>query len=104
MRKAIKILAIMVAIMAVIIGGIFLWASLSTGTSLVARGIMWGDSDAGDLHRFPTRQISASSDPVRFEPASEDLLSRLPVTDRAIQAVDMPLAEQPGARDQEPTE
>jgi len=93
MRKAIKILAIMVAIMAVIIGGIFLWASLSTGTSLVARGIMWGDSDAGDLHRFPTRQISASSDPVRFEPASEDLLSRLPVTDRAIQAVDMPLAE-----------
>jgi len=93
MRKAIRILAIVVTIVAIIIAGIFLWAYLSTGSSLIARGIMWGDSDAGDLHRFPTRQVMASSDPVVFEPAAEDLLSQLPITEKAIQADEMPLEE-----------
>ncbi len=93
MRKMIKIVAIVTATLTVIIGGVFLWASLSTGTSLVARGIMWGDSDAGDLYRFPTRQFAASSKPVIFEPAARDLLAGLPVTDKAIQAVDMPLEQ-----------
>ena len=93
MRKAIKILAIAVAIIATIIGGIFLWAYLSTGTSLVARGILWGDSDAGDLYRFPTRQFMASADPVIFEQAAEDLLFQLPITEQALQAENMPLEE-----------
>lgn len=92
-RKTIRILAIVASIVAVIIGGVYLWAYLSTGSSLVARGIMWGDSDAGDVDRFPTRQLKASSDPVVFEPATEDLLSQLPITEEAIQAVDMPLED-----------
>jgi CubicO group peptidase (beta-lactamase class C family) len=93
MRKMIRILVIVMATVAVIVGGLFLWAYLSTGTSLIARGIMWGDSDAGDLYRFPTRQFAASEDPVIFEPPAEDLLSKLPITADAIQATDMPLEE-----------
>ena len=64
--------------------GIYLWAYLSTGNSLVARGSMWGDSDGGDLYRFPTRQMQASPNPVFFEPVSEDILSSLPVTAEAL--------------------
>ena len=75
-----------------IAGGIYLWAYLSTGNSLVARGIMWGDSDAGDLYRFPTRQMQASPNPVFFEPVSEDILSQLSVTAEALQPEKMPFA------------
>lgn len=91
MRRITKTLAILLAIVAIIVGGILLWAYLSTDTSLVARGIMWGDSDAGDLYRFRTREVAASSHPLIFDPADEDLLSQLPITERAIQADDMPL-------------
>ncbi len=43
-----------------------LWAALSTGGNLIARGIMWGDSDADDWKRFPTRTMQASPEPVVF--------------------------------------
>jgi len=82
----------LVLALAVIIGCIYLWAYLSTDTSLIARGIMWGDSDAGDLYRFPTRQMQASTNPVFFEPASEDILSQLPVTAEALQPGKIPFA------------
>jgi len=76
--------------LAVVAGGIALWAYMSTGTSLVARGIMWGDSDWGDLYRFPTRKVRGGMAPVIFEPAQENLISQLKVSDERIQAVDMP--------------
>jgi len=82
----------LVLVLIVSAGGFYLWAYLSTSTSLVARGIMWGDSDAGDLYRFPTRQMQAGTDPVFFEPATEDILSQLPVTAEALQAEKMPFA------------
>jgi CubicO group peptidase (beta-lactamase class C family) len=53
---------------------------------------MWGDSDAGDIYRFPTRQMQAGGDSVFFEPASDDILFELPVTAEAIQAEPMPFA------------
>jgi CubicO group peptidase (beta-lactamase class C family) len=82
----------LILVLALMAGGIYLWAYLSTGTSLVARGIMWGDSDAGDLYRFPSRQVQASANPVYFEPVSEDILSQLPVTAEALQPENMPFA------------
>jgi len=82
----------LVLALAVIIGSVYLWAYLSTDSSLIARGIMWGDSDAGDLYRFPTRQMQASTNPVFFEPASEDILSQLPVTAEALQPGKIPFA------------
>jgi CubicO group peptidase (beta-lactamase class C family) len=79
-----------------IAAGVYLWALKSTDTSLIARGIMWGDSDAGDLHRFPTRMMQASNEPVEFEPAVGDLeniISELPITNDDIGVVDMPFDE-----------
>jgi len=88
-RVATWLLRVILALV-VLAGGIFLWAALSTGSSLVARGIMWGDSDAGDLARFPTREMQASTSPLTFEPASDDPLTGIPITADAIQADSMP--------------
>jgi CubicO group peptidase (beta-lactamase class C family) len=71
-------------------GGTYLWALTSTDTSLVARGIIWGDSDAGDLYRFPTREMQASANPVIFEPDDEDYLSQIPITAESLQPEEMP--------------
>lgn len=89
-RRVITWLFALVLALAVVAGGIYLWAYLSTGTSLVARGIMWGDSDAGDLYRFPTREVQTSTDPFMFESAPEGVLSELLVSNATIQAIDMP--------------
>ena len=82
----------LVIALVVIVGGILIWAYMSTDNSLVARGILWGDSDAGDLYRFPTRKMQAAAEPLVFEPAVEDILSQLPVTAESLQAEPMPLA------------
>jgi CubicO group peptidase (beta-lactamase class C family) len=79
-----------------IAAGVYLWALNSTDTSLIARGIMWGDSDAGDLHRFPTRMMQASDEPIEFEPVIGDLeniISELPITNDDIGVVDMSFDE-----------
>lgn len=90
-QRCLRVLLFLVLAVVLITAGVYLWALTSTDTSLIARGIMWGDSDAGDLYRFPTRQVRASTNPVLFESASEDLLSQLPISDDAVQAVNMPL-------------
>jgi len=82
----------LILVLVLIVVGIYLWAYLSTGTSLIARGIMWGDSDAGDLYRFPTRSMRASTNPVFFEPAPEGILPQLSVTAAELQAEPIPFA------------
>lgn len=80
----------------VITGGVYLWAYLSTDTSLIARGIMWGDSDAGDLDRFPMRLLHASPAPIEFRSSDgtlQTVMADLPITNGEIGTVDMPLDE-----------
>lgn len=62
-------------------GGVYLWALSATDTSLIARGIMWGDADVGDLNRFPNRAINASSEPRMFTPSTPEWLDELKVND-----------------------
>ena len=91
----IYLLRLFIAVL-VIAGGIYLWAYLSTGNSLIARGVMWGDSDAGDLYRFPTRHMHASTDPVEFDPPTvelQNILAELPLTNDDIDVVDIPFDE-----------
>lgn len=80
----------------VLTGGVYLWAWSATDANLIARGIMWGDSDAGDLYRFPTRTMRASTEPVKFERVNDELqniLDSLPITNDDIGIVDMPFNE-----------
>jgi len=77
-------------------GCLFLWAYLSTDTSLVARGIMWGDSDTGDLNRFPSREMAVSDDPVIFasaEGSAQAIIGDLPITNDELGVANMPLDE-----------
>ena len=70
--------------LAIITGGVYLWAAASTGTSLVARGIMWGDADVDDWQRFPSRTVHASPKPVSFEAATPEWLSDLKIDDKPL--------------------
>ena len=65
-----KYIFIIFVAVAVLVAAIYAWALLSTGTSLLARGIVWGDSDVGDWQRFPPRLIHASSDKLNFSQAN----------------------------------
>lgn len=76
-RKLPRFLSILLAvilIIAVSIGGVYVWALLSTDTSLTARGIAWGDSDVDDWQRFPSRTMQASPHPVIFAAGEPVLL------------------------------
>lgn len=58
--------------LAVLSAVVYLWAAASTGTSLVARGIVWSDTDVDDCQRFPSRPVRASSEPVCLESVTPD--------------------------------
>ena len=80
----------------VLTGGVYLWAWCATDANLIARGIMWGDSDAGDLYRFSIRTMRASTEPVKFERVNDELqifLDSLPISNDDIGIVDMPFNE-----------
>jgi len=64
LKRAGFILLVLVLALAVLAGGVYLWALMSTDTSLAARGIIWGGSRVDDWKRFPSRQVHASSEPV----------------------------------------
>ena len=54
------------ALILVTAAGVYVWARMSIGSSLLARAILWGDSDVDDWQRFPARVISASDEPYFF--------------------------------------
>jgi len=86
----------LILVFAVLTGGMFLWAYLSTDTSLVARGILWGDSDVGDLYRFPARVMHASPEPVEFIVGGDEMqnaIASLPISNDEIGVTNMPLDE-----------
>lgn len=94
-RPATWLLRLFVAL-ALLAVGAYAWAYLSTDTSLAARGILWGDSDAGDLARFPARVMHADSSPLQFTPpkkTTQGMLAALPITNDEVGAVNMPLEE-----------
>jgi len=90
LRRVLITLIVLALALALIAAGVYVWARLSTDTSLVARGIMWGDSDAGDLYRFPTRQMPASTDPVIFELAAADTMPLFQDSDEGIKVGNVP--------------
>jgi CubicO group peptidase (beta-lactamase class C family) len=81
-RKIIKILVIVLVVLLVIAAAGYLWAYLSTGSSLTARGIMWGDAKADDWKRYPSRTVRAGDSPVYFETAETDIFDHFPIDNR----------------------
>ena len=57
-RTAVRVLIGLGALgmaVALAIGGLFLWALTATDTSLLARGLVWGDRTTEDWKRLPSR-------------------------------------------------
>ncbi len=78
-------LGIVMLALVVAAGGLYVWALTATDTSLVARGITWGDADVDDWQRFPSRPVHASAQPVRFEADTPAwLLDDLKIDDRPL--------------------
>ena len=57
--------------------GLYVWASLSTDDSTIARALVWRESDVGDQDRFPARQIPAGG---RTSPLHVGVEADLPVS------------------------
>ncbi|MFN8201451.1 MAG: serine hydrolase [Solirubrobacteraceae bacterium] len=45
----------------VVVGGVYVWARLSTDSSTLARALVWMQADVGDQARFPARAIPAGA-------------------------------------------
>ncbi|MGD8996496.1 MAG: serine hydrolase [Anaerolineae bacterium] len=83
-RVGIGLLGLIVAL-AVLAGGGYLWALMSTDTSLAARGIIWGGTKYDDWKRFPNTVVRASDTPVYFEAGETDLFDDFPIDDRPLE-------------------
>jgi CubicO group peptidase (beta-lactamase class C family) len=85
LRRVGIVLLGLIAALAVLAGGVYLWALMSTDTSLAARGIIWGGSKYDDWKRFPNRVVRASDTPVYFEAEAIDLLDDFPIDGRPLE-------------------
>ena len=74
-RRTLIALLGLVLVLAVVAGGGYGWALMSTDTSLAARGIIWGGSRFDDWKRFPSRVVRASNTPVTFAAEETDLFN-----------------------------
>jgi CubicO group peptidase (beta-lactamase class C family) len=59
--------------------GVYLWALTATDASVLARAIVWQESDTGDIDRFPARSFRAGPDPVVFSRVPSPLLADLTI-------------------------
>jgi hypothetical protein len=66
LHKVLRIGGIGVLVLIALAATGYLWAYLSTGYSLAARGIIWGGSHYDDWKRFPNRVVSVGDTPVYF--------------------------------------
>jgi len=84
MRKVLKLAGIFTAVLAILVGGVYLWAWLSLDHSLAARGILWGGSHYDDWKRFPNRVVQASETPVTFGVEETDIFEEFTIGERPL--------------------
>ena len=65
-KRVLLVSGSIVLVAAVLIGGVFLWALTATDSSLLARGLIWGEADILDWQKFPGRTIRPSDTPLIF--------------------------------------
>ena len=75
----------LIATLAVLAAGVYLWALMSTGTSLAARGIIWGGSKYDDWKRFPNRTVYASDTPLHFNVEENDIFDDFAIDGRPLE-------------------
>lgn len=72
-RRAVRLTALTISLPLLAAGGWLLAASILYSPVYVARAMTWGESDVGDyLHNFPTRRLTASTDPRSYPIALDE--------------------------------
>jgi CubicO group peptidase (beta-lactamase class C family) len=89
LRKIARRVGIVLAVLALAVAGIagsfYLWALMSTDTSLVARGLIWGGSHYDDWKRFPSRVVRAGDMPVYFDVEESDIFEDFTIGDTQLE-------------------
>ncbi len=85
LRKVLQIGGIVILMLALIAGAIYLWALMSTDSSLTARGIMWGDAKADDWRRYPSRELQASAEPHYFQNSTASFRSEMTIDGKPLE-------------------
>lgn len=62
-HRRVRRLLICLVVLAALVLGLFGWAWTATDTSMLARVLVWQQSDIGDQHRFPARRIATGVRP-----------------------------------------
>ena len=83
--RIVRILTLTLAALALIAGLGYLWAATSTDTSLIARGIMWGDAEADDWKRYPSREIKAGPEPFFFQDKTDDFHTSITIDGKTLE-------------------
>jgi len=60
-RRWARRLGVAIGGLLVLTTGVYLWATLSTDSSTIARALVWREADVGDQDRFPSRPVPAGS-------------------------------------------
>jgi CubicO group peptidase (beta-lactamase class C family) len=77
-RVTIGLAAVIVGVVGLVVGMV-LWALTATDSSVLARAIVWQESDTGDIDRFPARSFSAAAEPVVFPHLPDPLVAEIRV-------------------------
>ena len=83
-RILIALLVLVIGLIVAAAGG-YIWALMSTDTSLAARGIIWGGSHYDDWKRFPSRVVNASVNPVTFDVEKSDIFDDFTIDDKSLE-------------------
>lgn len=83
-RRTLWIILSLVLVLTALAGGGYIWALASTGTSLAARGIIWGGSKVDDWTRFPNRVVPAGETPILFETEETDIFNDFSIDGRPL--------------------
>jgi CubicO group peptidase (beta-lactamase class C family) len=84
-KRSLIALLIIILTLGIITVGIYIWALISTDTSLAARGIIWGGSRFDDWKRFPSRIVHASENPVTFTETETDIFKNFPIDGKPLE-------------------
>lgn len=83
-RILIALLVLVIGLIVAAAGG-YIWALMSTDTSLAARGIIWGGSHYDDWKRFPSRIVNASENPVTFDVVKSDIFDDFTIDEQSLE-------------------
>ncbi|NIS80635.1 MAG: serine hydrolase [Anaerolineales bacterium] len=84
-RKIARLFGVMMIALVALAAVGYLWAYLSTGYSLAARGIMWGGSKYDDWKRFPSRVVHAGDAPAYFGVEENDIFEDFTIEDTQLE-------------------